>query len=126
MKIRTWQIESLIVAVVLYLVWFFTGHTATDLLAANAVLFTFKHAQVADRMVEQQAIMVSPDVHCHQKANVYYLVKEVLWVGFFLSAHSWAALVGCGVFLFYPLWRKLWRKWHPLRQSQPPKIRGCD
>ena len=32
----------------------------------------------------------------------------------FVALHAYSALVGCGIFALYPVWRRLWRRWHPL------------
>lgn len=80
-----------------------------DLLAAGAVLLTFGHAQIADRMMEKEKEKAQPDVECYQKLLYYYVGKEVLWFLYFLLNQSYSALVGVVVFLIYPIWRRFYR-----------------
>lgn len=86
----------------------------SEIIAAAAVFFTFKHASVADRMQERQSIKETPDVECYKKSNQYFMIKEALWVIFFILIKSWAALTGAFVFFCYPLWRKWYRRHYPL------------
>lgn len=111
---KTWQIESLVVLLLLTLSLFFKEVTFADVTCVIAVWVTFMHAQVADRMQEKQAAMVKPDVECFRWSNRYFYVKEILWVVFFISLHSYPALIGCFTFLIYPYYRKLYRKRKPL------------
>lgn len=53
--------------------------------------------------------------------NAVVVSKEALWTTYFIALHAWSALVGCALFLAYPLWRELWRRWHPMSQSAPPE-----
>jgi hypothetical protein len=86
----------------------------TEALAALAVLATFGHASVAERMRERQAAQTTPDVSCHRWTWGYFLAKEALWVAYFTLTGAFAALAGCAVFLVYPMWRSWWRRRHPL------------
>lgn len=81
-----------------------------EIICGLAVWFTFMHAQVADRMQEQQSQMEKPTVECYKKSNYYFWIKEVLWITFFLMMKSYAALVGSVIFFFYPMWRKFYNK----------------
>lgn len=83
-------------------------------IAAFAVLATFGHASVAERMREREAERDVPAVDCHRSLWVYYGAKEVAWVAYFVATEAFAALVGCAVFLVYPAWRKWWRTRHTL------------
>lgn len=111
---RTYQFERLLVGLVLTAVWFCTGCQGIELLGSLAVLATFCHAQIGDRMAERQAARETPDVHCYEWSNRYYVMKEGLWFGYFVVHRNWAALVGVAVFLAYPLWRVWWRRHYPL------------
>lgn len=111
---KTWKVEMFFVAVVLAAVVLATGGAFTERLGALAVLLAFGHAQVADRMAEKQAAMAKPDVHCWRWSLRYFVGKELLWLAYFIAHRSWSALVGVGVFLLYPLWRKWWRARKPL------------
>ena len=50
----------------------------------------------------------------HRWAGRYFLGKELLWCVYFIAHGSWSALAGVGLFLAYPFWRRLWRRWHPI------------
>lgn len=111
---RTWKAEAIVVALVLFVQLFFTHFNYPEIVASLAVFFTFLHAQVADRMQERQAILETPDVHCHWKLNWFFVIKEFLWISFFLMTSAYAALSGGVLFFLYPFWRKYWRKINPL------------
>ncbi|HVI39140.1 MAG TPA: hypothetical protein VM577_00635 [Anaerovoracaceae bacterium] len=93
---------------------YFTGNSVLEWIGAAAVLCAFSHAQISDRMVEKQAIKVVPDVECYRKSIWFFVMKEALWFAYFILHHSYSALVGVILFLLYPIWRKIWRRYHPL------------
>ncbi len=112
--IRTWMLERAFVATVLLTVTVLTGQRGlVDWLACAAVLCSFAHGQISDRMAESQAASEIADVHCFRQAARYWLAKELLWVAYFTATHAYAAIVGCVVFAAYPSWRKWWRSIHP-------------
>jgi len=113
---KTWHGEAIVVAVVLFVQLFFTHFALPEIICSLAVLFTFLHAQVADRMQEHQATLEKPDIHCYWKSNWFFVIKEMLWISFFLMTSAYAALSGAIVFCLYPFWRKYWRKIHPLKK----------
>jgi hypothetical protein len=108
--IRTWQIESAVALAVLASVAVLGGNHAVEWIGVGAVWLSFMHGQVSDRMVERQAAQSAPDVHCWRWSRVYFAGKELLWVAYFLAHRSYAALVGCALFLAYPLWRAWYRR----------------
>jgi hypothetical protein len=148
MKLRTWHLEMAFVAILLGGVAAWRG-TWLDALGALAVVLTFGHTAIAERMRESQAqlrvpfsiseeisissgvvicdgaaVTVPPQsiklgeahgfVECHALLTKYLVGKEVAWVIFFLLSKSYPALIGCAVFLLYPVWRTWWRRGHPL------------
>ena len=116
MQIRTWMIEAAVVAAALSIVAIFRG-SWVEWVGAGAVLFSFMHGQIADRhsFAERMAGIrgEGPQVECWKWSGRYYLAKEILWVVYFIEHHSWNALVGCGLFLIYPLWRRYWTSRRP-------------
>jgi hypothetical protein len=113
-SLRTWQCELVVVAAALSAVTLVTGGHLADWIATLAVTLTFAHAQVADRLAEREAARARPAVECHAVASRYFVAKELLWCGVFALHRSWPALVGVGLFLAYPAWRRWWRARHPL------------
>lgn len=139
MKLKTWHFEMAVATVLLGSVAAYRG-TWLDALGALAVVLTFGHTTIAERMREKQArlpITISAGeihnggrviavpaqaveigqvdfVECHALLTKYLIGKEIAWVAFFLISKSYPALVGCGLFLLYPVWRKWWRRRHPL------------
>lgn len=108
---KTWRIEMLVVAAILVAVNYLTHKLFTiEILAAIAVLMTFGHAQIADRLAEQEALRVTPTVDCYRKMWYYFVGKEAFWFLYFFLNHSYSALVGVFLFLAYPAWRKIYRK----------------
>lgn len=120
--LKTWHGEMAVVAVVLVGVSLVRGG-ATEWLAALAVLATFGHASVAERLREREVSRDVVSVECHRWLGRYWVAKELLWVVFFLVTQAYAALAGCGVFLAYPLWRRWYRKRSPLPRPLPPAPR---
>jgi hypothetical protein len=110
---RTWHAEATVVALVLFVVWLATGARPVELLGSIAVLFTFMHAQVGDRLAEKEAARARAGdpvlVACHHWMWRYYVSKEAWWLAYFVSMRAWSALVGCAVFMAYPVWRRVWR-----------------
>lgn len=120
---KTWQTEMMFVAVVLAVVAIASGGGSLELVGACAVLLSFGHAQVADRLAEAEAErrayvrMEGLDGHsvaCHRWATRYLVGKEALWCVYFVAHGSWSALAGVGLFISYPLWRRWRRARHPL------------
>ena len=104
---RTWQIEAGIVGIVLASVVIATGGQTVEWLGATAVLLTFFHAQVSQRLMEKEKAR-HPDlqqVKCYQWLGRYFLAKEICWFGYFVLLNAWSALIGVGIFLIYPFWR---------------------
>lgn len=115
--IRTWHCELSVVAVVLAVVAIAAGGGVLELLGAGAVVLTFGHAQVADRLAERDAVRSRPSVPCHRWATRYLVGKETLWCAYFVLHQSWSALAGVALFLAYPSWRRWWRRRHPIASS---------
>lgn len=115
-KVKTWHYEAIVIGAVLIAQLFFTRFTYQEIICSLAVFFTFLHAQIADRMQERQAILETPDVHCHWKLNWFFTIKEFLWITFFLMTSAYAALTGAILFFLYPFWRKYWRRIKPLEK----------
>lgn len=107
---KTWKIETLVVALVLLAVNIVTHKIFTiEVLAAIAVLLSFGHASISDRLAEQEALKEKPIVDCYRKLHYYYVGKEFFWFLYFFLNHSYSALVGVIVFFAYPVWRKIYR-----------------
>lgn len=101
----------LVVATILFVVNLCTHHLfSIEMIAALAVLLSFGHAQISDRMAEKQGELDHPTVECYRKMWFYFFGKEMCWLVYFFLSQSYSALVGVFVFLVYPIWRKLYRK----------------
>lgn len=111
---KTWQIERGVVTLVLGFVVVVTRGGIVEWLGALAVVLAFGHTQIADRLAEQEAARPAPNVECHGLLVRYLVTKEVAWALYFVLHRSWSALVGVGVFLAYPAWRRWWRRRNPL------------
>lgn len=111
---KTWHFENAVVASVLLAVWVATGHSPVELLGSVAVFFGFCCASITDRFTEREAARAKPTVSCYRLFWHFFIAKELCWTSYFVWKGAWSALVGCGVFALYPLWRKLWRSIHPM------------
>lgn len=107
---RTWQVELAVVATVLVVVTAATATRSVDWVACLAVLASFCHGQVAERMAEAQGSLPTPTVHCYRVASFYWVAKECLWLTFFVLVGSYAAVGGCVLFAAYPVWRRWYRR----------------
>jgi len=117
MVLRTWMVETAVVASILSVVVLVSGSARIEWVGAAAVLASFGHASVGERLREREAARQVPSVDCHRWSTRYFMTKEALWAVYFAAKGSYAALVGVGVFLLYPLWRAAWRKRHPMSAS---------
>ena len=116
---RTWSLEMALVAVVMAAVAWMSG-TGSAWVGSLAVVLSFGHAQVADRMREKEQARPVPDVHCWRWSDRYFIGKEVTWAAYFMATKSWPALAGVAVFLAYPFWRRFHRL---ARSRSTPKVR---
>lgn len=115
---KTWKIETLVVAGILIAVNLITHHLfSLDALAALAVLLSFGATSISDRLTEQEALRAQPQVECYRKFILYFLGKEICWFLYFFLTHAYSALVGVCIFLLYPLWRKFYRKRFPIHNG---------
>lgn len=106
---RTWIKGVLVVGAVLCVVTLLTGNTKVNWVITAAIIMTFQHAQIADRLQERQAKMAVPDVACYYKLNWLFAIKEILWITAFIMLKTWSAIIGADMFALYPLWRKYYR-----------------
>jgi hypothetical protein len=130
---RTYHVELVVVAAVLAAVTGLSDGEWFQYVGAGAVLLSFAHVQVADRLAEAESqriefatrsVRVSSSgdvaarydhnqrafsVHCHRWAARYLVGKEVLWLAYFIFLGAWSAIAGVVMFLLYPLWRHWWR-----------------
>ncbi len=111
---KTWHVENAVVAIILSSVVIATRGRWVEWVGAASVFAGFCHTSIAERLREREAARPVPSVECHRLATVFFLAKEAGWLVYFIALHAWSALVGCGLFLAYPVWRKLWRRWHPM------------
>jgi hypothetical protein len=125
LKLKTWHIEGAVVAASLVgaLLAFGKAGDWREWVAALGVQLGFHHASVANRLQEERRFRAMKDtvtehaeyvhqVACFRWASRYWSLKEVAWVVYFLSTGAVSALVGCGVFLAHPIWRRWYRaKW---------------
>ena len=116
-KFHTWHAESAVVAAILLITALASGGSAVEWVGAAAVWCGFSHASIAERLREREAARPAPSVECHEKLGRYFTAREVLWTVYFLALGAWSALVGCVLFVAYPIWRQWWRKRHPLPRS---------
>ena len=107
---RTWHCEMMIVTAVLVTVALLTGGGATEFIGVGAVLMSFAHVQVSDRLQAAEAARPDPSVECHAWSDRYLVSKEILWMTYFILLGAWSAIAGVGLFLLYPFWRKWWTR----------------
>lgn len=107
---RTWHIEISFVGAILFLITCFFANNWINWITTIAILVTFNHGQIGDRLQERQSKMDQPTVECYYKLNRLFTAKEILWIIAFLLMKNYAAIVGSVLFALYPYWRKYYRK----------------
>lgn len=114
---RTWHYEIGVVTAIVFASAEATGGTWPNRVTALALVFTFAHAQIADRMAEQQE-RSADQIECWRKAAYFWVTKEALWITVFALTKLWTAIIGAVVFLLYPVWRKWYRKRRPFGREE--------
>ena len=113
MALKTWTKEAAVMAAIL------TASTAASMYAGAdwrqiigglAVMATFLHAQVSDRLREYADGGQDRPPECARLERAYYIAKELLWLVYFLSMAAYAPIIGTLGFLAYPRWRAWYRK----------------
>lgn len=107
---KTWVYEIIVVGIVLCIVTILFANNWINWVTTIAILFTFNHAQIGDRLQERQAKMDKPTVECYHKLNKLFTAKEITWIIAFLLMQNYSAIVGSAMFAVYPLWRNYYRK----------------
>lgn len=107
---KTWIYEIFTVGAVLCIVTFISSNDIKNWVVTVAVLLTFNHAQIGDRLQERQAKMDKPTVECYHKLNKLFAAKEITWIIAFILMGGYTAIVGSAMFALYPLWRRYYRK----------------
>lgn len=108
---RTWVYEIIVIGLVLCTIDIVFANNLINWITTLAILFTFNHAQIGDRLQERQHKMDQPTVECYYKLNKLFTIKEILWIISFLLMHNYSAIVGSCLFALYPYWRKYYRKY---------------
>lgn len=114
-KRPTWHYETLVAAIILFLVAALTSPSpqedlrqfAINWISAFAVLGSFLHAKVGYRMSEAMEAAAMPEVSCYKYSGKYWIGKEILWFFVFLLSGAYPAIVGNIIFIIYPAWRKI-------------------
>jgi hypothetical protein len=116
--LRTYHFELSVAFLFLSAVAAYSGKGSIEWIGVLAVFFSFAHTSVADRLAEAQAKEAATAsqvrVACYYKLERYFYAKEICWCIYFYLLGAWSALAGVGLFLVYPLWRRLWRRYYPL------------
>lgn len=117
-KPKTWMVEFVVVLVVLCAIALITQKGYIEWVGVFAVIVTFGHTQIADRLREREQKRYHKenkgDVECYWKLDYYFYTKEILWFVYFIVLGAWSAIAGVVLFLLYPLWRRFYRKKYPL------------
>jgi len=113
MKLKTYQIELVVASLILFITAVLSGNNLGTWIGSFAVLISFCHTQVADRMAEEQEVSKQPSVDCFKKLNQYLVAKEILWIVYFLILKAYPSIMGTALFLLYPVWRKFYRNKFP-------------
>ena len=118
----TYQVEYGFVFIILFAVVLINKSEMYEWIGALAVLVTFMHAKVANRLAEREKYRQQHNtddiiLSYHYKIKKFFILKEILWFAYFILLGAWSALVGVIIFLLYEPWRKLWRKYYSLEEK---------
>lgn len=117
----TYQVEYAFVFLVLFVTAVINKADFIEWIGAAAVLVSFMHAKVANRLAEREKFRQQNSdeiiLSYHYKIGRFFILKEILWFAYFILLGAWSALVGVIIFLLYEPWRKLWRKYFPLLEK---------
>lgn len=109
---KTWKIEAFVAAIILFTPLLFLPSGYVGWIGTVAVFVSFLHGQVAERLSSKQISVPSKGyVPCHKWERIYFLTKEVLWLGYFIVLQAWPALIGVGLFILYRIWRMQYTAW---------------
>lgn len=98
------------VAVVLAAVAVAGGGAPVQWLAFFSFLLTFSHVQIAARLEESDDRSDAPAIECRAQLGQLLIVKETLWIVFFLATAAYPAIAGSIALALYPAWRRLYLK----------------
>jgi len=115
LKCHTYHIEMWFVAFTLVWVALITNKWLIEWVWVLAVLLTFWHASVADRLEEKEEKIQEngnnkDGVRCWYTLKRYYYAKEICWSIYFILLWAWSAIIWVVLFLLYWPWRKMYRK----------------
>ena len=114
---KTWHIEALVIAAILAATVLLTGNDPKEWLGSAAVFVMTRRVSVGDRMQEAEQAAASrgetPQTECYRWFHRYLYIAEALWCAYFIAHGAWSALVGVGMMLLYPVWRRVYRRWRP-------------
>lgn len=106
---RMWKKEALVAACILGVVPIIK-HDIWEVVGALAVFIGFMHGQIAERHNYVSAVMEKEGkevlVDCWKWSMRYFIGKEIMWIIYFIHLRAWSALIGCGLYALYPIWRK--------------------
>ncbi len=95
---KTWHYELMVVAFILCATTFLFSNNLINWITTAAIIITFQHAQIGDRLQERQKFWTSHRITA------------------FILMQNYAAIIGSFMFSLYPVWRKYYRtKIKPLR-----------
>ncbi len=116
---KTYHFESLIAALILVIsTMLLTTGRVEDWLTMLGVFFLFQYVSIGNRLEERHASQENPEVACVRWMSRYMYIKEAFFVASFIVIGLYPPLVGSAIFMIYPAWRKLWRKWYPLNRNK--------
>lgn len=117
---KTFHLENAFVLFCLSLIAIWSQKGFTEWVAVFAVFASFNHASVANRLSEKEEERAKNEavfVECYEYDRLWFYSKEFLWVCVFAINLNYSALAGCVIFFIYPTWRKIYRKYCPLRHN---------
>ncbi len=100
--IKTWHIEITVIALVLAVINLLFANNLVNWITTVAILLSFNHGQIGDRLQEQQTVMTVKTVECYHKLNKLFGAKEIVWIVAFLLMKNYVAIAGSFLF-FYTL-----------------------
>lgn len=121
-NIKLHYIETLIVAIILSAVALISKKGAVEWFGVVGVILTFEYQVLSTYLTEHSEARkrIKSDVKSdtvHKEIRIIYLLKECIWVVYFIFLGAYSALVGSIIFILYAYWRKTYRKHIPLQEQ---------
>jgi len=116
LKIPDHVFELSAVVIVLVFTAIVSGRELVEWLGVFGVILTFEYTLIATRLGENEEHGTQEEKKYFKRLLLFYYLKELVWLAYFIILGAWSAIVGVVIFLLYGGWRIAWHKHSPDEQ----------